>query len=286
MPAGGTYSGNGISTNSYDPSISGVGTFNIVYSYTDLNTCTNTDTQSVVVNGITSFSLGNDTSSCDQYTLTAVSGTSYLWSTSETTQSIVATQSATYSVDLTNQFGCISSDSIILTINDSPIINLGNDTSLKMSWTSLVLDPGVGFASYVWNDLSTNQTYTVDPSAMTAGTSTYSVVVMDANNCTATDSIDILILNDVGISDADDLSSIKIYPNPSIGIVTLEIEGMDGSVELNLYDSYGKLLQNEFLNDFQNGMKKEIDLQSYAKGIYYLRIVNANKNYLRKLILN
>jgi hypothetical protein len=48
-PSGGTFSGQGVSGNVFDPAIAGVGTWAVVYSYTDGNTCTNTDTVFVEV---------------------------------------------------------------------------------------------------------------------------------------------------------------------------------------------------------------------------------------------
>ena len=48
-PAGGTYSGNGVSGTSFDPSIAGVGTHYVVYTYTDSNSCANSDSAMIVV---------------------------------------------------------------------------------------------------------------------------------------------------------------------------------------------------------------------------------------------
>jgi len=53
MPQGGTFNGNGITSNIFSPDIAGVGTHNIVYSFTDANNCTNSDTNSTVVLGAT-----------------------------------------------------------------------------------------------------------------------------------------------------------------------------------------------------------------------------------------
>lgn len=54
-PAGGTFSGTGVSGSTFDPSISGAGTFTISYSYTDPNNCTNTTKQTVIVDLCTSI---------------------------------------------------------------------------------------------------------------------------------------------------------------------------------------------------------------------------------------
>ncbi|MEQ8243080.1 PKD-like domain-containing protein, partial [Fulvivirga sp.] len=61
-PSGGVFSGDGISGNSFNPAGGTVGVDNFVtYTYTDPTTgCTNSDTQSVFVNGKPPIDLGND----------------------------------------------------------------------------------------------------------------------------------------------------------------------------------------------------------------------------------
>ena len=49
-PAGGTFSGPGVSGNVFDPAAAGAGTHSIVYTFTDANGCTNSETQQVTVN--------------------------------------------------------------------------------------------------------------------------------------------------------------------------------------------------------------------------------------------
>ncbi len=48
-PAGGTFAGNGITADQFDPASAGLGTHEIIYSYTDVNSCVNSDTQYVDV---------------------------------------------------------------------------------------------------------------------------------------------------------------------------------------------------------------------------------------------
>jgi len=48
-PTGGNYSGTGVGNGNFDPSISGIGTYDIIYTYTDSNSCINSDTTVITV---------------------------------------------------------------------------------------------------------------------------------------------------------------------------------------------------------------------------------------------
>jgi PKD repeat protein len=48
-PAGGTYSGPGVTANAFDPASLGVGTYNVTYTFTDVNGCADSASQQVVV---------------------------------------------------------------------------------------------------------------------------------------------------------------------------------------------------------------------------------------------
>lgn len=54
-PSGGTYVGTGVSGASFDPAVSGVGTFTLTYNYTDANTCSAAATKTVMVSLCTSL---------------------------------------------------------------------------------------------------------------------------------------------------------------------------------------------------------------------------------------
>ncbi|NLA23701.1 MAG: hypothetical protein GX879_01925, partial [Bacteroidales bacterium] len=58
-PAGGNFSGTGILGNNFNPSIAGVGTHSIIYTYTDANGCTNSVTENTQVSSVPQLSLAN-----------------------------------------------------------------------------------------------------------------------------------------------------------------------------------------------------------------------------------
>jgi len=69
-------------------------------------------------------------------------------------------------------------------ITQFPQFELGNDTTLTLcSFDSLILDPGPGFETFLWQDGSENQTYTVDTTGL------YWVQAFNEYGCSWTDSV-------------------------------------------------------------------------------------------------
>lgn len=98
----------------------------------------------------------------------------------------IFTTPGTYTVSLTTwaggASGVLSHD---LKINPLPQPWLGNDTTLCGANT-LLLDAGNGFASYLWNNGSNQQTLQISTSG------TYHVQVTDANGCQGNDTLEVL----------------------------------------------------------------------------------------------
>lgn len=83
MPAGGTYSGPGVTSGVFDPAAAGPGTHTIMYTYEDANGCSNSAEQSITVNALPIPDLGPDTAVCAGQTITldatTAGASSYEW---------------------------------------------------------------------------------------------------------------------------------------------------------------------------------------------------------------
>ncbi|RQO32251.1 hypothetical protein DBR32_01175 [Taibaiella sp. KBW10] len=151
--------------------------------------CFYSDTINVAVSPIPTVFLGNDTAICAGSNITlnaANSGSSYLWSTGATTQTIAATTAGSYWVRVTNAAGCQKRDTIQLTLNPLPIVNLGNDLIL-CAGSNTTLNAGNPGAAYLWNTGQTTQSITVT----TAGS--YWVRVTNAAGCAKRDTVQIAV---------------------------------------------------------------------------------------------
>lgn len=139
------------------------------------------------VSAKTAFSLGNDTSICEgnSITLTSASGLSYLWSNGATTQSIQVNTSGKYYVDVTNNAGCISTDTINVNVLTNPVKALGDD-KVACATEIVVLDAGNVGSTYLWSTGATTQTINVISSG------TYIVRVTNAAGCSSNDTVNVL----------------------------------------------------------------------------------------------
>lgn len=149
--------------------------------------CSDSTIVPVTVNQLPVVALGNDTSICSgNYLILDAqnTGAGFLWSEGSQTQMLPVNVAGNYSVTVTDNNGCESSDNIAVGLNTLPVVNLGNDT-LICSGSQIVLNAYLAGAEYLWSDSSTDSVFTV------TSPGTYQVVVTDANNCNGTDEITI-----------------------------------------------------------------------------------------------
>jgi gliding motility-associated-like protein len=148
------------------------------------NGCISKDT--LIVNNVydlPEFSLGNDTSLCENQSLNynfALPGAHYLWNDGTTSSVHHLTKNGTYWLQV-SQNGCTKRDTLQLSYNPLPVVNLGKDTTL-CEGIIMKLDVHSSGATYLWQDNSMNPDYTVSKDGVYFATVTI-------NNCSTGDTI-------------------------------------------------------------------------------------------------
>ncbi len=220
---------------------------------TDTNGCNNADTANVSFKPHPdSMKLGGDTTICanDSITLSVAAGyDSYTWLDTITDQdSLTVDTAGTYYVEVSNASGCPGTgrDTIQVSKFSAVSVDIGTDTTACKGDT-INLDAGPGFASYMWNTDSTNQSIDVDTSG------TYWVTVTDSNGCEASDS-----------------ATIKFKPDPAkVNLGPDTTICANDSITLNVaagYDSY------TWLDTITGQDSLTVD----TVGTYYLKVSNAS----------
>ena len=105
-------------------------------------------------------------------------------------------------------------------------------------------------------------------------------------NLTSLGSIDIFIHKmtnfSVGLIENDLANEISVFPNPSNGIFQLNFKNEQSFIgTLEIYNAIGEKVYAE--SNIEEQM--QIDLSAFSKGIYYLEIISATKNYYQKIIV-
>ena len=136
--------------------------------------------------------------------ITASSGTApydYQWdaaANNQITATAVNLGAGTYTVSISDDNNCVKDTTITITALATPVVDLGPDTTL-CDGNNIVLDAQNPGDDYVWQDASSNQTY----SATTAGV--YSVEVTNTTTgCTHSDTME-LFIEQVPTAGADNL---------------------------------------------------------------------------------
>lgn len=160
--------------------------------------CSATAGVDVVMNPTPTVDLGEDRFACDSIMLDAANpGDSYLWSTGAMTQLLISEVSGEYSVSVTNEFGCIASDTVVLEVVDSPVLDLP-ETLTACSNESVLIDAENVGAMHLWSTGETSQT--IEASA----TGTYRVTVSNEFGCAVEDQVQVTILPRVDVNLGED----------------------------------------------------------------------------------
>lgn len=179
-PAGGTFSGTGVSGNTFDP---GAGTQTITYAYTDGNNCSSSATTTITIFSLPTVSAGADQTVCNgaQVTLSGSGAQSYTW-TSGVTNGMAFTPASTntYTVTGTDVNGCMGTDQVVVIVNPVPTVQLQNATICAGSNTVLTPTLSSPAGTLLWSTGQTTPTITVNPQQTTSYT-----VVHTLNGCSS-----------------------------------------------------------------------------------------------------
>ena len=130
--------------------------------------------------------LGPDRTVCEGDSLLPnVSTAHYLWSTGDTTSSILVNQTGLYWLQATDNAGCEDIDSVLLIAMPLPVFSLGNDT-IACDSMEIGIAPFPSY-QYLWSTGDTTSMLNVDSSGV------YSLTVSDQLGCEATYTLNLSI---------------------------------------------------------------------------------------------
>jgi len=189
--------------------------------------------------------LGNDTIICagSSLPLTVPGYASYVWNNNSSLNSNTFTVSSDQKVTIETKdaFGCVSKDTIAISVKALPTVNLGPDRNVCLNVKDS-LNAGAGF-SYAWSDGSKKQSLAITTDG------TYSVTITDGNGCKASDTATITILKPyaepLGVATIITNSKIVLAWNRTSNKNTASYEVLRESTTAGVFDIIGKKAFND-----------------------------------------
>lgn len=207
----------------------------------------------------------------------------YVWNgVSSTDNTLTGIGSGLVTLVVTDATGCSNSQDINMA-GPNPIVMSSQVTLDQTSGNppngsiTVTIAGGNAPYTYVWN--TTPPQFTNSATGLAAGN--YTVTVTDINGCTAEFTIEVKNMTSV-----NDLlnSNYKIYPNPSNGIIWLEIPSGEKVNFVRIFDIAGKLIEEKHTPTVQQG-GVELDFLNVGNGIYLMEFETSNAKISQRIII-
>lgn len=239
--------------------------------------CVGYDTVEVTVSNL-SVELGSGFTLCTGKSVTLNAGnpgSTYTWSTGATTQTIDITAAGTYSVIVTDAFGCTATDAI--TVTTAP----GITAAFTASATTVPLFTPITFtdgstptpSSYLWSFGDGNTSTAANPTYTYAAVGTYNVrlIVSNGTGCQDTTFLTVNVGNPIGIDEDLLKGSFTLYPNPNQGQFTMDFDLTEAQdLIISVVDMQGRTVFSETMSQV-TVVSREMTL-NIPVGMYFLQL--------------
>jgi glucose/arabinose dehydrogenase len=287
-PAGGTFTGAGVSGSNFNPALAPVGNTLIGYSYTNNSGCKSVTSFAVSVADTSVLAVVSTPKYCVEDSSVSLNGivtptggvfTSNLVSNDTLFNPAVAgTGSIGLPYQYTNSAGCVSTINAVAEVGgvsalsvDSPNVTVCHNQS-PVSLTGYVYPPG---GNYSGAGVSNNTFNPVGQSGAVPVTYTY----INQFGCESTQTFNITVAVCGGINDAEKQSLFAIHPNPAKGAIQITFGYTGAKTLLQIIDVTGKVCHSGAVVPTQ-GTVYTLDISNLSKGIYTVKLNNATSRLM------
>ncbi len=290
-PQGGNWMGQGVAGTQFNPKNLGSGNYELLYTYTNANQCTQADTMTAIVINSPQVKIDSIIPVCEwkPFQISAKSNyiNSILWSTTTSGSFASTTDSNTIynpsQTDIDNGFVIFDilakGDSICAYSYDSKVVKIEPLPAVPIIYSRN--DSLITNAAFTWQ-------WMLDTTVVSGATQQflkpaingmYRVQVANKFGCIQVS--DPYIYVNTGVLNLD-YNTFSVYPNPANSEVIIENTIFDANTLMQLYDAIGRMVHQQKLT----GSKSTINIQNFAKGIYTIRIISNNQLYQKKLLVD
>ncbi|PXX96833.1 hypothetical protein DF185_19520 [Marinifilum breve] len=220
---------------------------NITLKVIDANGCEATDVANLSFHTSPIVDLGSDVQICEgnEHTFSVSDQfTQYFWNDIEGSNEYIADTEGSYTLKVIDANGCEASDQIQLSINNLPVVSLGDDQT-ACDGEEVILSVEDNHSKYFWNNTEGSSQLTVT----VAGD--YQLRVVDDNGCEAEDAVTVTFIDVPDINLGDD-------------------------VDVCEDDSFSFTVSDQYAQYFWNDVEGTNTLDVTTTGVYTLKVVAEN----------
>lgn len=211
----------------------------------------------------------------------------YMWSTGESTSSIIVSSPGSYLITVADQYGCLGFDSVTVLQVAYPVVSItAANSTIFCQGDSVLLSASPALASYQWYIRSyaipgaTLMSYNVKSAGQ------YKCIAQNNSGCSDTSNLIVVLVPCIPIGPNQDRTIIKdesethflqIFPNPGTGIFS--IQSTIG--QLQVFNSIGQEILSMELQEEQS----TFNISDYSDGIYFVSLKDGESIISRKIIL-
>lgn len=237
--------------------------------------CVSSDTAYLTLNPSPEVDLGPDTAVCEGGLVlldAGDDGDEYYWNTSETTRTINVDDGGSYHVLVTNEYGCMGSDTIQVVVDGfAPSIDgiiVDNLSPATFQFTPLhpanVLDYRWNFGDGTAESVSPNPMHTFPEAG------TYYVTLEVTSSCGSREYYTYVTIV-LSAEDWELTSNLNVYPNPADQILNVQSEGLIKMTQVEVINNLGQVIMTRKLDQVESF---KVDVSQLPAGSYHLRVVS------------
>ena len=222
--------------------------------------CSNTANVTVLVSQTPQITITGETDICagESTALTANGGATYLWNNGSTDATLTVSTPGTWQVIGYNEAGCNAMASATVNVWQPTTSDFTINTS---------------DSCYTWNGVEY------------CASGDYTQTFQSVHGCDSVVTLHLTITVGVDVYDGLDF---KVYPNPTSNIVNVHCSmnnGQTETLEIRLYDAYGRLLGVVETHGRASLQTAQIDLSQFADGFYFVKAMADGKTVaVRKVV--
>jgi hypothetical protein len=195
-------------------------------------------------------------------------------------RSLVPVGAQSGSVTVTGPNGTVSSSQQVI-INPLPVADFSFEQADGLTFNFTSSNPVS--VSHQWDFGDGNTSQLQNPTHTYSVEGIYDVTLSVSNECGNDESAEELTAINVGIISSLE-PNVKIYPNPFNSQINLEILlNTQENIKINIYNLMGQLLWSENISG-QREIFRTVDLDAFAKGIYFINIQSNSQIISRKIV--